>query len=121
MALRGPTLRNMHSTLQTKDAQILKSTETMISMLSRVDNLQTQISGLEMQAPPHSERMSSISFVGQIPQFQFSNTVNIDDGPEIQPTDIPESFAAEINATYSSILFDLSRPFVQSGSTTHLV
>ena len=52
----------LHGELQIKDTELLKLTQTMSSMLSRLESLQTQIVGLEMQAPPHSEPMSPSGF-----------------------------------------------------------
>ena len=40
----------------------------------------------------------------------------MDDGPKIQPADIPNPFATEIGAAYLSTLFGKSRPFIRSSS-----
>ena len=62
--------------------------------------------------------MSSIGFASEIPEPRFFSVVNMDDNPEIQPTDIPRSLAAEISATDLNILSGRSGPSIQSSSRT---
>ena len=49
-----------------------------------------------MQTRPHPEPFSSIGFARENPEPQFFSTLDMDDGPEIQPACIPDLFAAEI-------------------------
>ena len=84
---------------------MLQLTQTMSSIINRVETLQTQISGLEIQAPPNPKPLSSIGFARKIPEPQIFSNVNIGDGHEIPPTDIPRSFAFKISATYINTLF----------------
>ena len=66
----------------------------------KVENLQNQIAGLEVQTPPHPELLSSIGFVRENPGPQFFSTLDMDDSPKIQPIGIPDPFADEIGTTF---------------------
>ena len=70
------------STLQTKNEQVSKLTQTMSIMLERVDNLQAQITRTETQAPPNPETLSCIGFPRDIPQSQSFGNPSINCGME---------------------------------------
>ena len=74
----------LQSALQTKDEQMLKLTQTMSSMLKRVESLENQIVGLETQTPPHPKPPSSVGLAREAWHLSFSAPWYVDDGPKIQ-------------------------------------
>ena len=58
-------------TLQAKNEQSGKLTQTMNSMLDRVESLQNRIANMEAQTTPNTESVPLIGCAKEAPQYQY--------------------------------------------------
>ena len=91
------TVVKLKTAMQTKNEQMRKLTQTLSSMLAKMESLNAQITSIEPQTTPNP---ASVSFGGFAREITFSQPFDsfIDDllNSEIAPTEISISLALHI-------------------------